>query len=105
MDMVKTPNNEFEMELEKKLKVLLAEHDITIAQLSRATKVPRQTIDNWLAGQEPRSLTQVKLVANFFELSLDELCFGESPKQPSIQEFNEEINAGVFEVVLRRVKK
>ena len=93
------------MKLSTTLKKLLTEHDITIAQLSRATKVPRQTLDNWLTGQEPRSLKQVKLIARFFEISLDELCFGETPKNPSIEQFSDEINAGIFEVVLRRIKK
>ena len=90
-----TPNNSFEMKLSLILKKLLAEHDITIAQLSRATKVPRQTLDNWLTGQEPRSLKQVKLIASFFEVSLDELCFGETPQKPTIEQFSDEINAGV----------
>lgn len=93
------------MVLKSKLNKLLKQHDFTIAQLSRATSVPRQTLDNWLAGQEPRSLKQVKKVATHFGISIEQLCFGEEMTKPSIEDFGEEINAGVFEVVLRRVKK
>lgn len=103
--MKETPNNYLNMILAEKLKALLKEHDITIAQLSRATEVPRQTLDNWLIGQEPRSLKQVKLIATFFEVSLDELCFDEKPARKPIKDFSDEIFAGEFEVVLRRIKR
>lgn len=103
--MNETPNNSFHMKLATTLKRLLIEHDITIAQLSRATKVPRQTLDNWLSGQEPRSLKQVKLISTFFEVSLDQLCFDEIDREKTIEHYRDEINAGVFEVVLRRINK
>jgi transcriptional regulator with XRE-family HTH domain len=92
------------MELSTKLRSLLAEHRMNITQLSRAVNIPRQTLDNWVSGQEPRSLAQLKKVADYFEITVDELCFGQQIVR-KIDEFTEEINAGVFEVVLRRVKK
>lgn len=89
------------------LKKLLHENDFTAAQLARATKIPPQTINNWLSGQEPRNLSQIKAVADYFEISVDYLVYGQSePKSKVlIEKFEEEINAGVFEVVLRRIKK
>jgi len=88
------------------LKKLLHEHDITAAQLGRACKIPPQTINNWLSGQEPRSLNQIKAVADHFNVSVDYLVYGkEEKKKEPIEELREEINAGIFEVVLRRVKK
>ncbi|MCB0421346.1 MAG: helix-turn-helix transcriptional regulator [Bdellovibrionales bacterium] len=93
------------MEIKRVLKELLKERDLSVAQLARVTGVPRQTIDNWMAGQEPRSLKQVKKIADYFAVPLDFLCFGESARDQSIQDFEDEINAGVFEVVLRRVKR
>lgn len=95
------------------LKNLLHENDLTAAQLARATKIPPQTINNWLSGQEPRSLNQIKAVADYFEISVDFLVYGSSIKKSYLKEnliepiaqFEEEINAGVFEVVLRRVRK
>ncbi len=88
------------------LRKLLAERDITPAQLARATQVPPQTINNWLSGLEPRNLGQLKLVADYFEISVDFLVYGIPPKEAlnePLKEFEEEINAGTFEVVLRRV--
>lgn len=82
---------------------------MTASQLSRTTKVPNSTIQNWLAGLEPRNLLQLKKVADYFDVSVDLLLYGSKKEKPrersSISEFADEINAGVFEVVLRRIKK
>jgi predicted transcriptional regulator len=101
------------IKLSANLKKLLNENDLTVAQLSRASKIPPQTLHNWLHGQEPKNFLQIKKLANHFEMSVDELVYGERItsrthqvlKQNIIQEFENEINAGTFEVVLRRVKK
>ena len=96
------------MKIKRILKELLTGCDITASQLSRATKVPVQTIHNWLSGSDPRNLNQVKKIAEYFKVSIDYLCFGhdgESFKKSEIKEYQEEINAGIFEVVLRRIKK
>lgn len=92
--------------LAQNLKRLLKDQDLTVAQLSRATKVPSQTLNNWLVGLEPRSMGQVKIVAQFFGMSLDELAYGEKPKSSplKLKDYEDEIYAGVFEVVLRRKK-
>jgi transcriptional regulator with XRE-family HTH domain len=94
------------MQLSKILKGLCEERGITISALAKRTGVPQQTLHNWVAGVEPRSLTQVKKVADFFEVTFDYLCFGRETKKPDdITSYKDEINAGVFEVVLRRVKR
>lgn len=101
------------IKLNATLKKLLKDNDMTVAQLSRATKVPVQTIHNWIHGQDPRSFLQIKKIADFFKLTVDELVYGVQIKKSAsykehkepMNEFSEEINAGVFEVVLRRVKK
>ncbi|MFZ4715774.1 MAG: helix-turn-helix transcriptional regulator [Bacteriovoracaceae bacterium] len=92
--------------LSKNLKILLKERDLTVAQLSRASKVPAQTINNWLAGLEPRNMTQVKIVSQFFKITLDELAYGEKPIkiENKLKDYEDEIFAGIFEVVLRRKK-
>lgn len=94
-----------DMELKIILKKLIQEKGITITGLSRATKVPLQTLHGWLQGSEPKSLKQVKKVADHFDVDLDYLCFGIEHKKSSLDDYREEINAGIFEVVLRRVRK
>lgn len=94
-----------DMELKSILKKLIKEKGITITHLAKATKVPLQTLHGWLQGSEPKNLHQVKRVADHLGVDLDYLCFGIKPKETQITDFQEEINAGIFEVVLRRVKK
>lgn len=95
------------MVLKSILKKLLKEKDLSVAHLSRATKVPLQTLHGWLHGNEPKNLRQVKAVADYLGVDLDYLCFGiHPPTDPKvINKFEDEINAGIFEVVLRRVKR
>lgn len=94
------------MELSTNLKRLINEQGMTVSSLSRKTSVSQQTLHNWLSGAEPRSLGQIKRVARFFEVTVDLLCFGESePLRSPIEEYDNEIKAGLYEVVLRRVNK
>jgi len=93
------------MILAKQLKDLLKQKDVTIAQLARATGISAKTIYQWLNGQKPRDLNQVKKVADYFGVSIDFLAFGiQSKTHNDINSFKEEINAGVFEVILRKTK-
>lgn len=97
------------LQLKAILKSRLKERGIALSSLARKTGVSRKTIDNWLEGQKPQNIEQVKSVADFLELTVDELCFGPKTKAvgetDDIEKHLQEINAGIFEVVLRRVKK
>jgi len=94
-----------DMKLKDQLKTLIEGERLTISRLSKETKVPVQTLHNWLSGMEPRSLKQVRKVADYFEVSIDYLCFAIEPKpKESLGDFEEEIFAGKFDVILRRAK-
>jgi transcriptional regulator with XRE-family HTH domain len=94
------------MKLATQLRYFLDQNDVTVSQLGRAVKVSPKTIYSWMSGQRPRDISQVKSIANYFEISLDQLLFGEMPnKKIKFQDFTEEINAGHFEVILRRTKQ
>lgn len=92
------------MILSQQLKLLLNSKDITVAQLSRATSVPAKTVYHWLHGQSPRNLVQVKKIADYFGVTLDYLLFGQMTPDVGIESLKNDILAGVFEVVLRKVK-
>lgn len=64
------------IKLRKQLQKLLVDHNLTIKDLSKETKVPLQTLHNWLAGYSPRNINQVKSVANYFRISVDYLLYG-----------------------------
>lgn len=91
------------MNLKRNLKRILADKDLTAAQLSRKTGVPKSTISEWMGGGNPRDLNKVKIVANFLEVTLDDLCFGDSMDRPTpIESHLNEIRAGIYEVILRK---
>lgn len=95
------------MELKIILRKIIREKGLTIVGLARGSKVPAQTLHGWLQGTEPKSIRQLKSVADYLDVDIDYLCFGNKPKSENnkIERFEDEINAGVFEVVLRRVKR
>lgn len=91
------------MTLNKQLKILLQNKDITVAQLARATKISAKTLYQWLNGQSPKNLIQVRKVADYFEVTIDFLAFGIVAKNKTeLTDFQNEINVGIFEVVLRK---
>jgi transcriptional regulator with XRE-family HTH domain len=91
------------MELKRVLRDLMTENNVKVAEVARATKVPVQSLHNWLGGMSPRNLDHVMRVAEYFKVTMDFLISGK--QREVIKEFEEEINAGLFEVVLRRPKK
>lgn len=97
------------LQLKYILKTKLKDHGITVPTLASKTGISRKTLSNWIDGQKPQNLEQVKIVAEYFNLSVDELCFGPSFKSTTetseLEKYRDEINAGTFEVVLRRVRK
>lgn len=94
------------VKLKDQLKWLLHKHDMSASQLSRKSGVSKQVISQWLNGSSPRKVEQVKKVADVLSTTIDELCFGEKSqsRESRIMDYQDEINAGYFEVVLRRVK-
>lgn len=94
------------MTLNKQLKTLLHNKDVTVAQLSRATKISAKTLYQWLNGQSPKNLVQVRKVADYFEVTIDYLAFGILERSKSeIADFRNEINVGHFEVILKKIRK
>jgi transcriptional regulator with XRE-family HTH domain len=94
--------------LKENLKHLIVLKDINVSQLARFTDLPINTVHNWLNGQSPQNLEQLKKVADYFEITIDDLCFGSKSNTRNdspLKDFEDEINAGVFEVILRKVKK
>ena len=56
---------------------------MTAAELARRSGVSKQTISDWTAGIQPRSIPQVKKIADVFGVSLDSLLFGQETKASS----------------------
>jgi len=99
------------MKLKTQLLSLMNQHRINAAELSRRSGVSKQVLSLWLAGSEPKRIEQVQKVARVFEVSIDELCFGEcvdsidkADSKNITSLFGSEWITGTYEVKLRRVK-
>jgi lambda repressor-like predicted transcriptional regulator len=105
---VSAEKNKMSLILKNILKSKLKDSGVGVSSLAKKTGISRKTIENWLEGQKPQNIEQVKIVADFFKMSVDEICFGPTLKPMDstspLDQHRDEINAGVFEVVLRRVK-
>ena len=96
------------MELKNNLQNLIEESDSSLSSISEAISIPLSTLHGWLNGIEPKSIPQLKSLADYFGVSLEELCFGHDSSTTkhleTFERYKDEINAGTFEVILRRVK-
>lgn len=79
------PDKAAKMNFKHQLQYRLKIHNLTAAELSRRSGVSKQSISDWLAGVQPRSVPQIKKIADVFGISVDRLFFGKEagvPPQP-----------------------
>lgn len=94
------------------LRRLMEERRIRLSHLAHEIKVPKSTIHSWMYGGQPRDLVALKKVADYFSMSIDEICFGDAvQKSPElqtesfIQQAKDGLNIGSFDVILLRRQK
>ena len=68
------------MHISKNLEKYLKEANITLNEFSKRISLSPSTIHGWLNGVPPKNLNDLKKVADYFNITLDELCFGEVKK-------------------------
>ncbi len=91
------------------LRELLKDRDMTASQLARATGISRKTLQNWLTGARPANVEQLKQVADNLSITLDELCFGSTavkkfdPTDALPFTFGAESDFTKYEVTVRRL--
>ena len=91
-----------EMKLYKNLKTMMIAKSLSLKKLSVDVGIPPSTIHGWLNGAAPKSIIDLKKVADFFGVSIDELCFGVGDKCfDSIVE-NVVAELGNIQLIMRR---
>ncbi|MEY4064885.1 MAG: hypothetical protein RIR26_1093 [Pseudomonadota bacterium] len=78
------------MKLSSNLRKLMKEKFLTTKSLSAETEIPEGTLKTWLAGSAPRSLEDVRRVAQFLNVSFEYLIFG---NEDSIERLNSRKNS------------
>jgi hypothetical protein len=82
------------MNLKHQLKTYMDYRNINAATLAKKSKVPKQNISLWLAGTEPKKITQVRSVAGVLGTTVDHLCFGSG-----IEELKEQQTVELHEIL------
>ncbi len=95
------------MKLSENLKKTLQKMDMTVAQLSRATGVPTNTIHGWLYGSTP-NLKNLEKVSSYLEMTIDDLLYSTASKMKSantLEQVRTEIELGNFMVILKPITR
>lgn len=71
---------EQELKIGKVLTALMKQKGLTFNKLSNATGVSSSNLKSWSANSNPKSFTQLKAIADFFNVDIEYLLFGESSK-------------------------
>ncbi len=95
--------------LKLNLKYLLRTRSLNVLKLSKETKLPKSTIADWCAGNSPKRIEQLKILADYFNLSVDQLVFEKDPSifdKPKQQkaEAVEFISFGKYDVYLKKIE-
>ena len=93
------------MEFAKTLKTLLRQKATSTNELAREINTSPKTIADWLTGRTPRDLDAVKRCAEFFDVSVHFLLYGQEDKKSLIEEIlqKSEIHTGLYEISIRKV--
>ena len=78
------------MKLSSNLRKLMKEKFLTTKSLSAEIEIPEGTIKTWLSGSAPRSLEDVRRVAQFLNVSFEFLIFG---NEESLERLNNRKNS------------
>lgn len=94
------------MNLKTNLRKLLNDSGLNAVKLSKLTGVPKSTLSDWLAGNSPKNISQIKCVADHFKISIDQLVYNLSQKSESktLHTDLELIKFGKFDVYLKKIE-
>jgi transcriptional regulator with XRE-family HTH domain len=90
------------------LQSLCKRNELTQKELAKAISVSPKTIQEWIgkSGRIPRDPKHLKKLANYFDISLHYLLFGEDDPQHLIEDIldKSEIHTGLYEITIKKVK-
>lgn len=74
------------MEFNNKLYELRKQKGFSQEELASRLNVSRQTVSKWEVGESAPDMGKLIAISDLFEISLDELVKGETPKQSDVSE-------------------
>ncbi len=84
------------LQIGERFRTLLAQKGIELKQVSLETNIPYSTLYAWTENRQPQSLIKLKRLADYFDITLDELLFQERTKK-------EPLISGRYEVFIKKI--
>ena len=89
--------------LSSQLKELLHRNECSLSDLAKDTEIAPSTLHGWLNGLEPKSVIKLKRVADYFGVTVDNLCFGDTQPEEVIEfrgavDLKNTLKEGLYEV-------
>lgn len=98
-------NVQVTVKIQTTLKMLLAEQNLSLRDLSKRSGVPYSTLQEWSTNRSPKNPVQIQKVASCLGVSMHYLIFGEEDKaEPLTKLLKEDVFSGTFEINIKRVK-
>lgn len=86
------------------LKNLLLHKNISLNQLAKKTSINKSTLHNYLNGVDPQGLHALLKLAEFFEITIEELLFDKETKITNPRESFFRVGEGHFEIIIKQRK-
>lgn len=90
------------------LESLMRERNLSVRALATELGLPPKTIQEWIGanGRVPRHPESLKKLAEYFNVSIHFLLFGEQDPHNFISEVLEktELHSGLYEITIKKVK-
>ena len=95
-----SPMQKEEIRIRETLSKQLKERNLSISSAARQAGISKGTVHNYANGVIPKSISNLKALADLFDISLVELILGKTASQshPTSSEFE-----GRYEVVVKRI--
>lgn len=94
--------------LGKNIEEILKRKELTVTELSKATNIPRTTLLGWIKGTSSSpNLSQLDTVAQFLDVTIEELAFGRRQRKPDISEIltSAEVHTGIYRLTLEKLSE
>lgn len=95
-------------EFGQNLQALMKEHRLSGRALAKEIGVSYKTLNEWCGpgGRMPRAPATLKLLADYFKVSIHYLLFGKEDERSLIGEILDktELHTGMYEITVRKVK-
>lgn len=93
-----------DLSISKNLKKIMKERDLTLAQLSKLSGVPKSTIHNIISGHDA-SVKTIEKLRKALNVSVAKLLYDEKEAETLNPSSPEDVLSGLFEIIIRKHKQ